>query len=77
MGFSIGCVVYRFFYDFIKGFGVERMSEEKKNPEEGKSYFIAFLRRKLELPISWTWNGITAEEKRACEAALIDLVEIR
>jgi len=36
MGFSIGCVVYRFFYDFIKGFGVERMSEEKKNPEDPK-----------------------------------------
>ena len=29
MGFSIGCVVCRFFYDFIKGFGVERMIKDK------------------------------------------------
>lgn len=35
------------------------MNEKEK---QGRKYFISFLRKKLKLPVSWAWNGVTPEE---------------
>lgn len=46
-----------------------------KRRKEGKEHFQNFLRRKLELPVSWAWNGITPEEKRTYEVVLKEVNE--
>ena len=48
------------------------MEEKEKS---GREYCISFLKKKLELPISWAWNGISMEEHLGYRKVLEEVSE--
>ena len=47
---------------------------EQTKEENGRERYISFLKKKLKLPISWAWNGITPEENTAYREALEEVM---
>ena len=45
--------------------------------KEGREQFISFLKKKLKLPVSWAWNGVSIQEnmnyKKYLEEAIEDM----